>query len=212
MKDTIVLKVGTRIPVDAAVSLIAPPRFVSRGGDKLAGALTDLAVSPNGRVCIDVGSSTGGFTDCLLQAGAQFVTAVDVGRGQLIESIKKHPRVKSFEETHILHFGSSQMERKPDLAVIDVSFISLKKILPHIKTLVSSNGEILALVKPQFEVGSRFLKKGVVKSVEVQKQAVDDIVHFALDQGFTYLGQSMSKLKGPKGNQEYFIHLKTAGA
>lgn len=204
----IVNKVGALISGEASLELVQTPRYVSRGGEKLEGALADFQFSPEGLVCLDTGASTGGFTDCLLQHGAKKVYAVDVGRAQLDDSIRTHPQVTAFEETHILDLTPSHLESRPSLAVIDVSFISVKRILPHVMQLLSNPATVIALVKPQFEVGPKFLKKGVVRSVEVQRKAVDDIIAFGQAQGWAYLGQAPSRLKGPKGNQEYFVHFR----
>ncbi len=204
----VVQKVGTPISVFKTVELIAPEKYVSRGGFKLEGALEDFNVSPKGLVCLDVGSSTGGFTDCLLQNGAVQVFAVDVGRAQLDEKMKQDPRVRSMEERHILECTPTEFFPQPTLAVIDVSFISIKRVLQHTATLLTTPGVILAMVKPQFEVGPQKLKKGVVRSEEHQKEAVDEVVKVAQEAGLILEGISPSKLKGPKGNQEYFLYLK----
>lgn len=206
-----VTKVGALVALGKNIELVSGPKYVSRGGEKLAGALEDFKVSPQGLTCLDVGASTGGFTDCLLQNGAKVVYAVDVGHGQLDVSLRQNPQVVCMEETHILHATPSMFQEKPQLAVIDASFISLKKILGHVKTLLADRSQVLALVKPQFEVGPKLLKKGVVKSEAAQLDAVDSIVEFAKQEGFFCLAQSPARLKGPKGNQEYFIHLKTHG-
>ena len=207
--DAIVRKIGTQVPLDQPIALIAGPKYVSRGGEKLEGALDDFQLSPEGRVCIDVGASTGGFTDCLLQRGAAQVIAVDVGKGQLDISLRNDPRVISLEETHILHLGADRFGSRPTFGVIDASFISLKNILAHVKSLMAEGGTLLAMVKPQFEVGPKLLKKGVVRTEEARVAAVEDVIQFAKQQGFHYLSQAPAKIKGPKGNQEYFIHLKT---
>lgn len=204
-----VRKVGLTLPVDANIQLIAGPPFVSRGGEKLEGALEDFKLIPDNKVCLDVGSSTGGFTDCLLQKGARLVYSIDVGRRQLADSLRNDYRVRSMEEIHILEVKPELLNPQPNFCVIDVSFISLKKILGHIKSLMGAGSPVLAMVKPQFEVGAKFLKKGVVREVEVQKRAVDDVIQFAKAEGFYYFDQSPARLKGPKGNQEYFVFLKT---
>ncbi|MCB4757430.1 MAG: TlyA family RNA methyltransferase [Elusimicrobia bacterium] len=208
VKGQIVLKAGTLLGNDAELTLHSLPRYVSRGGDKLEGALEDFHLSPRGRIGLDVGSSTGGFTDCLLQQGAVLVHAIDVGKAQMIQSIKKDPRVRLREKTHILSVTPETLVPPPDLAVIDVSFISLKKVLPKVGSLLALNGEIIALVKPQFEVGPKLLKKGVVKSPAIQEKAVKDLIQFCIEKEFQFLGQSPSKLKGAKGNQEYFLYLR----
>lgn len=207
--DEIILKVGHQIPIEKEISISAGQKYVSRGGEKLEGALDDFKLSPSGLVCVDVGASTGGFTDCLLQRGAKQVIAIDVGKGQLDLSLRNDPRVISLEETHILHVDPDRFGSLPSFGVIDASFISLKNILSHVKTLLAADATLLAMVKPQFEVGAKFLKKGVVRSDEARVAAVDGVIEFAKQQGFYYLGQTPARIKGPKGNQEHFIHLKT---
>ncbi len=204
-----VVKVGQQVQLEKRIDLIAGPRYVSRGGDKLEGALLDLKLSPSGRVGLDVGSSTGGFTDCMLQNGATKVYAVDVGRAQLSDVLKKDTRVVSMEETHIRDLSSERLDPKPTFVTIDVSFISMTQVLPSVRALVPSGSIVLAMVKPQFEVGPKHLRKGVVVSDEVRAQAVTDVVAFAKREGFYYHGQAPSRLKGPKGNQEIFLHLTT---
>lgn len=206
-----VLKVGALVSSANKIALESGPKYVSRGGDKLEGALIDFIYSPKGLVCLDVGASTGGFTDCLLKHGAALVHAIDVGRAQLVDSMKKHPRVRSQEEKHILDVKPGELDPPPAMAVVDVSFISIKKVLLKLIELLPKDADVIGLVKPQFEVGAKHLRKGVVKSDEVRIGAVQDVVEFAKRNGFTYLSQTLSKLKGPKGNQEYFIHLKTHG-
>lgn len=205
MDDKIVNKAGELIKPGAVVELIQPARYVSRGGEKLEGALKDFDLSPQNNICLDIGASTGGFTDCLLQYGAKVVYAVDVGTRQLDDSLRNDPRVRSIEQMHITEFKSDE---KFEFITIDVSFISLKKVLPKVKELAAPGSKIVALVKPQFEVGAKFLKKGVVRDLDVQKGAVDDIIAFAKGLDFEYVAQAPSHLKGPKGNQEYFVYLR----
>ena len=201
------LKPGQTVPRFAEIRLIEGPRYVSRGGEKLEGALEDLKVDPAGRACLDVGASTGGFTDCLLQRGAATVVAIDVGTHQLHDSLRSDPRVTSREQTHILDVAPDSITPAPTLATIDVSFISLKKVLPRVRELVAPNADILALLKPQFEVGAKFLRKGVVKSDEVRRACVDDMGRWCVQNGFAHKGTAVSHLLGPKGNQEFFLHL-----
>jgi 23S rRNA (cytidine1920-2'-O)/16S rRNA (cytidine1409-2'-O)-methyltransferase len=205
----LVSKVGQQVPLENRIDLIAGPRYVARGGDKLAGALLDLQLSPAGRVGLDVGSSTGGFTDCMLQNGAVKVYAVDVGRAQLSDALKQDTRVVSMEETHIRDLSPERLDPKPTFVTIDVSFISMTQVLPSVRLLVPAQSIVLAMVKPQFEVGPKFLRKGVVVSDEVRAQAVEQVAEFAKREGFYYHGQAPSRLKGPKGNQEIFLHLTT---
>jgi len=178
------------------------------GGDKLAGALSDLDLSPQDRVCLDVGASTGGFTDCLVKNGAKRVYAIDVGKGQMVPHLQSHPKVVSIEKTHILNLQENQLSPKPTFAVIDVSFISLKKVIPKVKMLIQTPGTICAMLKPQFEVGPKNLKKGVVRSEAVQNKCVKDMIEFGKSLDLEFLASAPAKLKGPKGNQEYFLHFE----
>lgn len=211
VKGQIVTKVGALVTSEDVVELIAGQKFVSRGGEKLEGALQDFSLNPFNLICLDIGSSTGGFTDCVLKLGAKKVYAVDVGKGQLDVSLRNHDHVVVMEEQHILHLDPSQFPEKPTFVLIDVSFISIKPVLKYAKALVATPSIFVGLVKPQFEVGPKFLKKGVVRSEEKQREAVEDVIAFAKAEGFLYLKQTPSRLKGPKGNQEYFIHLEWRG-
>lgn len=185
--------------------------YVSRGGQKLAKALDFFGVSPQGKVCIDCGASTGGFTDCLLQRGASLVYAVDVGYGQLAWTLRNDPRVKVMERTNIRCVTSDMLEATPTLAVIDVSFISLSLVLPIVRTLGSC--EVICLIKPQFEAGKgKVGKKGVVRDAEVHKEVLNTFVCQAKDSGFTARGLTYSPVKGPKGNIEYLGYLNIQSA
>ncbi|MDY6851792.1 MAG: TlyA family RNA methyltransferase, partial [Thermodesulfobacteriota bacterium] len=176
--------------------------YASRGGSKLAGALDDLAVRAEGLRALDVGASTGGFTDCLLQRGARAVVAVDVGYGQLHWRLRRDTRVKVLERTNARYLTPDQAGDSFDLAVIDVSFISLALILPTVKDLVKAGGKILALVKPQFEVGREKVGRGgVVRDPALQAEAVAGVAATAVKLGLEVLGSTPSRLKGPKGNQ-----------
>lgn len=180
--------------------------YASRGGLKLEGALTDLGLEVEGLRILDVGASTGGFTDCLLKKGAAEVVAVDVGYGQIHWRLRKDPRVKILERTNARYLTLEQVGRPVDLAVIDVSFISLTLILPPVKDLVKPGGSILALVKPQFEAEREKVGRGgVVRDPGVQAQAVEKIAAAAGELGLDVSGQARSRLKGPKGNQEFFL-------
>jgi 23S rRNA (cytidine1920-2'-O)/16S rRNA (cytidine1409-2'-O)-methyltransferase len=203
-----VTKVGAPVPRDSRIILEAGPKYVSRGGEKLEGALEDFQIDPRGKVCLDVGASTGGFTDCLLQRGAAKVFAVDVGHGQLAQSLRADYRVINLEEQHILKMDPKLITERPELAVIDVSFISLKGILARVFDLVAPASAVLAMVKPQFEVGPKFLKKGVVKSSEERDRAVNEVEAAARAAGFETLGRTPARIKGPKGNQEFFLNLR----
>ena len=188
--------------------------YVSRGGLKLEKALRDFGVKPDGFVCSDSGASTGGFTDCLLQQGAAKVFAIDVGYGQLDWKIRSDPRVVVMERTNIRYVTPEQIGEPLDLSVIDVSFISLKIVLPTIKTLLKQDrGQVLCLIKPQFEAGKEKVgKKGVVREASTHKEVLDDFVALADQLGFTILGLTFSPVKGPEGNIEFLGHLTLAEA
>ena len=182
--------------------------YVSRGGLKLEKALRDFGVKPEGYVCSDSGASTGGFTDCLLQQGAQKVFAIDVGYGQLDWKIRSDPRVVVMERTNIRYVTPEQLGEPLDLSVIDVSFISLKIVLPAIKALLKSTGQVLCLIKPQFEAGKEKVgKKGVVRDPRTHQEVLDMFVGLAHELGFRILGLTFSPVKGPEGNIEFLGHL-----
>ncbi|MGM9589557.1 MAG: TlyA family RNA methyltransferase [Faecousia sp.] len=185
--------------------------YVSRGGLKLEKALRDFGVKPEGFVCSDSGASTGGFTDCLLQQGAKKVYAIDVGYGQLDWKIRSDPRVVVMERTNIRYVTADQLGEPLDLSVIDVSFISLKIVLPAIKELLKPTGQVLCLIKPQFEAGKEKVgKKGVVRDKETHKEVLDHFVSLARELNFTILGLTFSPVKGPEGNIEFLGHLTLA--
>ena len=185
--------------------------YVSRGGLKLEKALRDFGVKPEGYVCSDSGASTGGFTDCLLQQGAKKVFAIDVGYGQLDWKIRSDERVVVMERTNIRYVTPDQLGEPLDLSVIDVSFISLKIVLPAIKALLKADGQVLCLIKPQFEAGREKVgKKGVVREPETHKEVLDNFVTLAKELGFTILGLTFSPVKGPEGNIEFLGHLTLA--
>ena len=182
--------------------------YVSRGGLKLEKALRDFGVKPVDYVCSDSGASTGGFTDCLLQQGASKVFAIDVGYGQLDWKIRSDPRVVVMERTNIRYVTPEDLGEALDLSVIDVSFISLKIVLPTIKTLLKPTGQVLCLIKPQFEAGREKVgKKGVVREPETHKEVLDNFVALAKELNFTILGLTFSPVKGPEGNIEFLGHL-----
>ena len=182
--------------------------YVSRGGLKLEKALRDFGVDPTGYVCSDSGASTGGFTDCLLQQGASKVFAIDVGYGQLDWKIRSDPRVVVMERTNVRYVTPEQLGEPLDLSVVDVSFISLKIVLPVIKTFLKSTGQVLCLIKPQFEAGKdKVGKKGVVREPETHKEVLDDFVALADELEFKILGLTFSPVKGPEGNIEFLGHL-----
>ncbi len=182
--------------------------YVSRGGLKLEKALRNFGVKPDGYVCSDSGASTGGFTDCLLQQGASKVYAIDVGYGQLDWKIREDPRVVVMERTNIRYVTPEQLGEPLDLSVVDVSFISLRIVLPTIKTLLKPTGQVLCLIKPQFEAGREKVgKKGVVRDPSTHKEVLDDFVALAQQLNFTILGLTFSPVKGPEGNIEFLGHL-----
>ena len=188
--------------------------YVSRGGLKLEKALRDFGVDPTGYVCSDSGASTGGFTDCLLQQGARKVFAIDVGYGQLDWKIRSDERVVVMERTNIRFVTPEQLGEPLDLSVVDVSFISLKLVLPVIKTLLKPGvGQVLCLIKPQFEAGREKVgKKGVVRDPETHKEVLDSFVELTAELGFTILGLTFSPVKGPEGNIEFLGHLTLSDA
>jgi 23S rRNA (cytidine1920-2'-O)/16S rRNA (cytidine1409-2'-O)-methyltransferase len=206
-------KPGDLVDPAIPIELLAPPPFVSRGGEKLAGALDAFGVDPAGRVCLDVGASTGGFTDCLLQRGAARVYALDVGRGQLAESLRVDPRVISMERTHAARLDPDADDRLilPELAgltVADVSFISLTRLLRGMAASTAPGGEILPMVKPQFELSPREVPKGVVRDPALRAAAVERVADHARSLGLAVLGTVESPLVGPSGNHEFFLHLQ----
>ena len=207
--DGLATRPAAMTDVNAALSVTPGPEYVSRGGNKLAGALDAFGVSPDGAVCIDVGASTGGFTDCLLQRGAARVYAVDVGYGQLAWKLRSDERVIAMERINARH--PLPIEEPASLATVDVSFISLRLVLPSIMDVLAPGGSILALVKPQFEAGrSDVGRGGVVRSPAARAQTVGSVALWAVDHGLRALGVRESVLTGPKGNHEYFLLLSTA--
>ena len=202
-------KCGTPVSVEARIRVRGGERrFVSRGGEKLAGALEDLGLDPAGRTCLDIGASTGGFTDCLLQAGATAVTAVDVGYGQLDFGLRNDPRVRVLEQTNARSLDAELLPDPIDLAVIDVSFISVRLLLPVLAEVIPS-AEVLVMVKPQFELErGQVGKGGVVRSDAARCEAVERVLGSAETLGYAELGRAESRLKGPKGNLEIFLRLR----
>ena len=182
--------------------------YVSRGGLKLEQALNFFEVDPSGLVCLDVGASTGGFTDCLLQRGAKRVYAVDVGKGLLHPKLREDPRVVVLEGINARYLTPSYFPEKMDLITVDVSFISLKKVLPALKELLKDNGLIIALIKPQYELSPKEVKKGIVRDPKLHFKVVNEIWEFAKDLGFEPLGVVESPILGAKGNKEFLICLR----
>jgi 23S rRNA (cytidine1920-2'-O)/16S rRNA (cytidine1409-2'-O)-methyltransferase len=207
--DLVVDKPGTPVRSDLKIRLKGEDiPYVSRGGLKMARALEVFAVRVAGRIAIDVGASTGGFTDCLLQHGAALVYAVDVGYGQLAWKLRQDPRVVSMERTNIRHLEPGQLPERPSLAVIDASFISLEKVLPPTLALLADEAEIIALIKPQFEVGRGEVGKGgVVRDAAKQAAVIERIRLLATSLGCRVLGETESPILGPKGNREFLIWL-----
>jgi 23S rRNA (cytidine1920-2'-O)/16S rRNA (cytidine1409-2'-O)-methyltransferase len=206
----VVTKSGTPAGSDQEIAVAPSPRpFVSRGGEKLAGALDDLGLSVSGAVAMDVGASTGGFTDCLLRRGAAKVYAIDVGESLLDDSLRRDRRVVVLEGVNFRHAPPDLLPRKVSLATVDVSFISLRHILPPLGNFLLPGAEVIALVKPQFEVGKGSVGKGgVVRDEEKRRQAVRAVCKVARETGFTVTGEAESRVRGPKGNREVFLRLR----
>ena len=206
-------KPGQLVTDDVAVEVDAPPPYVSRGGVKLANALDAFGLEPRGRECLDVGASTGGFTDCLLQRGAEHVTALDVAYGELSWKLREDPRVTVVERRNARELVPGELDPAPDLIVIDVSFISLTKVLPAVAGAAAGRFDLLAMVKPQFEVGrERVGGGGVVRSAEDRRSALVEVGRFAREElGLSVLGYASSGLPGPAGNRESFAWLAEPG-
>lgn len=193
--------------ISSAAVIAADPAhpYVSRGGVKLAAALESFSLDVAGRVCLDVGSSTGGFTEVLLERGARHVYAVDVGRRQLHARLLNCEQVTSIEQTDIRNLGPSLLPEPPDLATIDVSFISLKRVLPHVSGLLKPSATLLALIKPQFEAGRRHVKKGIVRDAGIQAAVGEEIERTVAALGWNVLGRMESPILGRDGNREFLI-------
>jgi 23S rRNA (cytidine1920-2'-O)/16S rRNA (cytidine1409-2'-O)-methyltransferase len=205
-------KAGALVRVDAPVAVDRGPRFVSRGGDKLAGALDAFGLDPAGLICLDVGASTGGFTHCLLERGAARVYALDVGQGQLDATLRADGRVVVMDRVNARSLPRDAFAPPPRLATVDVSFISLEKVLPAVLGALAPDGEVIALVKPQFEVGrERVGKGGVVRSARDHRAVLERVARFAVLMGAHARGVAASPLRGPKGNREFFLWLSRTG-
>lgn len=206
-------KPGTPVNEECAIEIRGNTlKFVSRGGLKLEKALAYFGVSPEGKICMDCGASTGGFTDCLLQQGAVRVYAIDVGYGQLAWSIRSDPRVVTMERTNIRYLTANQIPDPIQLAVIDVSFISLKLVLPAMKTFLSEDAELICLIKPQFEAGrDKVGKKGVVREAETHTEILQNFITEAENIGFKVNNITFSPIKGPEGNIEFLGYLSVNG-
>lgn len=204
-------KPGERVPADADIRVKAGPRFASRGGEKLDAALEAFAIPVAGRVCADVGASTGGFTDCLLQRGASKVYAIDVGYGQLAYPLRTDPRVVVMERTNARYLES--LPEPISLATIDASFISLRLLLPAVRNWLGSQADVVPLVKPQFEAGRRDVGKGgVVRDPDIHRRVLVEVLSAAQALGFAVRGLIRSPLKGPEGNVEFLAWLSRGGA
>lgn len=203
-------KAGTEIKPDDTLEVRgATLKYVSRGGLKLEKAMQEFPITLENKICMDVGASTGGFTDCMLQNGAVKVYSIDVGYGQLAWKLRTDERVVNLERTNFRYVTNEQVPDKIDFASVDVSFISLYHILPVLNTLLSDDGQAVCLIKPQFEAGKEKVgKKGVVRDLSVHLEVVEKIIGLAIENGFNVLGLQFSPIKGPEGNIEYLIYLQ----
>lgn len=208
VNNSVVDKPSKLIPLDSEIKVKQKLPYASRGGLKLEAAIKEFGVSVKDKIALDIGCSTGGFTDCLLQNGASKVYAVDVGYGQLDLKLRNDPRVVLMEKTNARHLKPSQFPTLPDLVTIDVSFISLDKILPAVSMLISSRAGVIALIKPQFEAGPKFAKKGVVKDPAIHNQVIEKIKEVAQKNNLQPIGVIPSPITGPKGNKEFLLYLK----
>ena len=208
VKGTLCAKPSTPFDADVPIEVKQRPPFVSRGGEKLRGALDGFGIDPAGRVCLDIGASTGGFTDCLLQRGAAHVLAVDVGRGQLHWKLRQDPRVTVREGVNARYLSPADLGGLvPDLAVVDVSFISLAKVLPAVAALLPNGADLVTLIKPQFEAGRKQVGKGgVVRDPDVHRAVVASVREAGVALGFQWLAVIESPLRGPAGNIEFLAH------
>jgi 23S rRNA (cytidine1920-2'-O)/16S rRNA (cytidine1409-2'-O)-methyltransferase len=209
--DKVVAKASETVPVDAVLQAEPAHPFVSRGGVKLQAALEQYPIEIEDHVCLDVGASTGGFTEVLLANGAALVFAVDVGRNQLHRSLHGHSRIVSMEQTDIRAYDGKRLPQRPDVVVIDVSFISLKAVLPVALSLAASPMSLLALIKPQFEAQGAHGKGGIIKDSNVHQQVCDDIAAFAASLGCTNIEVFPSAIKGGDGNAEFFLGARRNG-
>ena len=208
-------KAGTLIAPDAQIRILGEEMpFVSRGGLKLQKALDEFKINMSGRIAADVGASTGGFTDCMLQRGAKMVYAIDVGYGQLAWKLRSNVQVVNMERTNIRNVTRQDLYYGlPDFASIDVAFISLEKVLPVVYDLLKDSGEVVALIKPQFEAGREHVgKRGVVRDKKVHAAVIERVLTFAAEFGFGVVALDFSPVKGPEGNIEYLAHLIKDGA
>jgi 23S rRNA (cytidine1920-2'-O)/16S rRNA (cytidine1409-2'-O)-methyltransferase len=202
-------KAGEKVSVTAELTVIAPDHpYVGRGGVKLEGALSRFSIDPAGRTVLDIGASTGGFTDCLLQRGARRVYALDVGSGQLDWSLRNDPRVVVLEGRNARHLQPADLPEKAEMAVVDVSFISLRLVLPPLPALLVPGADVVALVKPQFEVGRKDVGPGgIVRAAALHRSAIRTVAEAAHGAGFVVRGACPSPITGMEGNREFFLHL-----
>ena len=202
-------KPGTSVSVDSNIIVRQGAKYVSRGGLKLEKSIEKFDLDIDGKVCMDIGASTGGFTDCMLQNGARKVFSVDVGYGQLAWKLRCDERVCNLERTNIRYLDNTLIDEPIDFISIDVSFISLKLVLPKVNELLKENGACVALIKPQFEAGrDKVGKKGVVRDINVHKEVITNVFAFTREQGFKIVNLDFSPIKGPEGNIEYLMHIK----
>lgn len=202
-------KPGLQVKTDSVIEVREKMKYVSRGGYKLEKAMEVFPIILEGKITMDVGASTGGFTDCMLQNGAAKVYSVDVGYGQFAWELRKDPRVVCMEKTNIRYIVKEDIDEEIDFASIDVSFISLTKVIGPLQSLLKKEGEIVALVKPQFEAGrDKVGKKGVVRDPRVHKEVIENVLEYTRSIGFGTLGIDYSPIKGPEGNIEYLVYLK----
>lgn len=202
-------KAGSMFPDDCQIEIHGSTlKYVSRGGLKLEKAMAEFSIPLDGCVCMDIGASTGGFTDCMLQNGAAKVFSVDVGYGQFAWKLRTDPRVVCMEKTNIRYVTPDDIGEALDFASVDVSFISLTKVLPAAHELLRQDGQMVCLIKPQFEAGREKVgKKGVVRDKAVHLEVIEKIIDFSLENGFSVLHLSFSPIKGPEGNIEYLVHI-----
>lgn len=207
-------KAGTKVAVNASLEVKGNQmKYVSRGGYKLEKAVDAFGISLDGKICLDIGASTGGFTDCMLQNGASKVYAIDVGYGQFAWKLRNDERVVCLEKTNVRYVTHEQVPDEGDFASIDVSFISLTKVLPAVLGVLGEKGQLVCLIKPQFEAGREKVgKKGVVRDINVHKEVIEMIANYVRAQNLGILGLSFSPIKGPEGNIEYLIYLDKSQA
>lgn len=203
-----ILKPSTLVPQDATLVLLDAPKYVSRGGEKLEWALRVFGIAPSGLVFADIGASTGGFTDCLLQHGAKKVFAIDVGQGQLHEKLRFSPQVVVLEKLNARYLTPAHLGEQVDGVTVDVSFISLRLLWGSIVSILKDQGIVIALIKPQFEAGRGKVRRGVVRDPDVQKQVLEMVLDAAEEKGLSLQSLTFSPLLGPKGNMEFFAYLR----